>query len=287
MPNSKPTIHDFRAMKAQNKNIVMVTAYDYPAAKAVAAAGVDIILVGDSLGMAVLGYDSTIPVTMDDMIHHAKATRRGAPNSFIVTDLPFLSYQVSVAQALRNAARLVQEGWCDAVKLEGGRNIADQVHAIVEAGIPVMGHIGLQPQSVNQLGGYKVQGRTYEDARSIIEEAKILEQAGCFALVVECVNADVADIIATQLTIPVIGIGAGKDCDGQVLVLHDLLGMHDGRLPKFVKTYGNVLDEMVQGVSAYAAEVRATTFPAAEHTYSISVDVRDRLRKEFQPDGHH
>lgn len=281
MAKGKPTIHDFKSMKEKHEKLVMVTAYDYPSAFASVSADVDIILVGDSLGMVVLGYDSTVPVTMNDMAHHAKAVRRGAPEAFIVTDMPFMSYQVSVSDALRNAGRLMQETLCDAVKLEGGRAILPQVRAMVAAGIPVMGHIGLQPQSVNQLGGYRTQGKTMDQARTLLDDAKQLESAGCFAIVVECVVEDVASIIGDALSIPVIGIGSGPNVDGQVLVFHDLLGINHGYIPSFAKSYKGLMDEMVMGLKEYHNDVISGAFPPNRQTRSIDAQEITRLRKEF------
>ncbi|MBX5436966.1 MAG: 3-methyl-2-oxobutanoate hydroxymethyltransferase [Alicyclobacillaceae bacterium] len=259
----------FRSRKG-GPPLVMVTAYDYPTARAAEEAGVDAILVGDSLGNVVLGYSSTLPVTMDDMVHHSRAARRGAPHTLMVVDLPFLSYQVSVEEALRNAGRLMQQGGADAVKLEGGKPVADRVKAIVEAGIPVMGHLGLTPQAIHQLGGYRVQGRTPEAARQLEDDAKLLEESGCFALVLECVPEELATNIARSLSIPVIGIGAGAGCDGQVLVIHDLLGWsYAKKLPRFVKQYANLAEVARNALCEYADDVRSGRFPAAEHMYRI------------------
>ncbi|MBX6394855.1 MAG: 3-methyl-2-oxobutanoate hydroxymethyltransferase [Alicyclobacillaceae bacterium] len=247
--------------------LVMVTAYDYPTARAAEQAGVDAVLVGDSLGMAVLGYSSTVPVTMEDMLHHSRAVRRGIERTLMVVDMPFLSYQVSVEEAVRNAGRLVQEGGADAVKLEGGWPVIDRVQAIVRSGIPVMGHLGLTPQSVHQLGGYKVQGKTPDAAARIVEDAKRLEEAGCFSLVLECVPEGLAARVAQSVSIPVIGIGAGARCDGQVLVIHDLLGWSYRKPPKFVKSYANFAQAAAGAIAQYADDVRHGRFPAAEHTY--------------------
>ena len=287
MANRKPNIHDFQSMKKRQEHLVMVTAYDYPSATACAAADVDIILVGDSLGMVVLGYDSTLPVTMSDMVHHTKAVRRGAVGSFVVTDMPFMSYQSSVADALRNAGQLIQEALCDAVKLEGGQVIVPQVGAMVAAGIPVMGHIGLQPQSVNQLGGYRLQGRTLEQARSLLEDAKRLEDAGCFAIVLECIAGDVAHLIADALTIPTIGIGSGSYTDGQVLVFHDLLGINHRYIPKFARSYKQIMDEMVMGIRGYRDDVRTGVFPPLGQISSLNPTVTTQLRKEYNINATH
>jgi 3-methyl-2-oxobutanoate hydroxymethyltransferase len=261
----KITTRTFLRKKQRGQVITMLTAYDYPTALAVDQAGIDSILVGDSLGMVVLGYDNTLPVTMDDMLHHCRAVARGARYALLVGDMPFMSYQISVEQAVGNAGRFLQEAGMDAVKLEGGRERAGAVQAIVAAGIPVMGHLGLTPQSVHQLGGFRAQGRTAAAARRLLDDARILQEAGCFALVLETVPARLATWISRQLDIPTIGIGAGAGCDGQVLVTHDLLGLFDRFTPKFVKKYANLHGEMARAFSAYLAEANARTFPASEH----------------------
>jgi 3-methyl-2-oxobutanoate hydroxymethyltransferase len=268
----KVTIRLIQAMKSRHELISMLTAYDYPTALVMDQAGLDIILVGDSLGMVVLGYDSTLPVTMDDMIHHCKAVARGAQYALLVGDMPFLSYQVSISEAVRNAGRFLQEAGMNAVKLEGGSERAETVHAIVSAGIPVMGHLGLTPQSVHQLGGYKPQGRDAEAAYKLIEDAQILQEAGCFSLVLESIPGRLAELVSQRLDIPTIGIGAGAGCDGQVLVTHDLLGIFERFTPKFVKRYANLAGEMRRAFSEFRSEVRANTFPGAEHTVEISDD---------------
>lgn len=270
-----------RTMKQEKQNICMVTAYDYPMAKAAEEAGSDLILVGDSLGMVVLGYETTLPVTMDDMIHHTKAGRRGAPNTFIVSDMPFLSTHVSISETIRNAGRLIQEGGADAVKVEGGREILDEIKALIRANIPVMGHLGLTPQAVNQLGGYKLQGKDVESAKRIFEDALLLEQAGCFAIVLELVPTPLATLISEHLSIPTIGIGAGGDCDGQVLVIHDLLGITNKYMPRFVKKYASLYDTMVDAVRRYNQEVRDHTFPEPEHQFGMKDDVLTDLKKEL------
>ncbi|MDI3256275.1 MAG: 3-methyl-2-oxobutanoate hydroxymethyltransferase [Kyrpidia sp.] len=247
--------------------LVMVTAYDYPTARAAEDAGVDAVLVGDSVGMAVLGHTSTIPVTMEEMLHHSRAVRRGLEKTLMVVDMPFLSYQVSVEDALRNAGRLMQEGGADAVKLEGGAAVADRIEALVRAGIPVMGHIGLTPQSVHQLGGYKVQGKDPDAASRLLDDARRLEEAGCFALVVECIPEGLGAQIGRTVSIPVIGIGAGAYCDGQVLVMHDLLGWSYHPAPKFVKRYADFAGAAAEAVRQYASDVRERRFPAVEHVY--------------------
>jgi len=268
----KITTLALREKKARGEVITMLTAYDYATALAVDRAGIDVILVGDSLGMVVLGYPTTLSVTMDEMLHHCRAVARGAQNPLLVGDMPFMSYQVSPADALRNAGRFLQEAGMDAVKLEGGREVAEAVVKIVGAGIPVMGHLGLTPQSIHKLGGFRAQGRTARAAKQIIEDARILEQAGCFSIVLEAVPARVAELISKRIAIPTIGIGAGAGCDGQVLVTHDLLGLFDRFTPKFVKRYANLHAEMARAFAEYKADVQARAFPAAEHTYPMSDD---------------
>ncbi|TCP59288.1 ketopantoate hydroxymethyltransferase [Tumebacillus sp. BK434] len=281
MTVAKATTVTLREMKKEQKKIVMLTAYDYPTARAAEEGGADVILVGDSLGMVVLGYDTTLPVTMEDMIHHTKAVTRGTKHTMIVTDLPFLSYHISTPEAVRNAGRLIQEGFADAVKLEGGREILDQVKAIVRAGIPVMGHIGLQPQMVNQLGGFKVQGKDFDTALRIFEDALALQEAGCFAIVLECVPTPLARLISEHLTIPTIGIGAGEATDGQVLVIHDMLGITEKYLPKFAKKYGEMFADMTNAINTYATEVRDSAFPTAQHGFIMNDEVLERLQREI------
>jgi len=263
------TLPQLVEMKAAGEPIVMVTAYDHPSAQVVEEAGVDVVLVGDSAAMTVLGYDSTVPVGMDEMLMLAAAVRRGLRTPLLVGDMPFGSYERSNEQAVENALRFVKEAGCDAVKLERGGASVDRARAIIRAGIPVMGHVGLTPQTATQLGGYKAQGRTAGRAAQIAEEALALQAAGCFAIVFEAVPSAVSEALMTKMEIPVIGIGAGLETDGQVLVFHDLLGIFSGHHAKFVKRYANVRDEMIRGVGAYAAEVRAGVFPGAEHIYSI------------------
>ncbi len=263
------TLSDFLQMKKKGEKVVMLTAYDYPSARLAEEAGVDIVLVGDSLGMVVLGYDSTVPVTMADMLHHSRAARRGARNTFMITDMPFLTYQISAAQALENAARLVQDGGCEAVKVEGGAEIAPQVRALVQAGIPVCGHVGLTPQSATALSGYKVQGRTAEAARKLLDDALALEAAGAFMIVLECIPAQVAQMVSERLSIPTIGIGAGAPCDGQVLVFHDTLGLFERFVPKFVKQFEMLGTKAKDALGVYAAEVRTGAFPGPEHSFSM------------------
>ncbi len=263
----KITTTTIRKMKAAEEPIVMLTAYDYPAAKILDEKGVDIILVGDSLGMVVLGYENTTKVTMEDMIHHTRAVARGAQRSLIISDMPFLSYHLSLEKAVENAGRLVQEGGAHGVKLEGGRAVLDRVRAIIGAGIPVMGHLGLNPQSINELGGYFIQGKSKEEAEKILTEAKALEEAGVFAIVLECVPSELAKYVSKRLSIPIIGIGAGKDCDGQVLVLHDMLDMDQCYAPKFVKQYGDIGTAIGKSVESYMSEVKNRQFPDEEHSF--------------------
>lgn len=269
----KITAPSIRAMKEGGQKIVMVTAYDYPTARAVELAEIDAILVGDSLGMVVLGYESTIPVTMEDMLHHTRAVMRGVSATHVVADLPFMSYQVSDAQALENAGRLMKEGGADAVKLEGGTAMAPRIEAVVRAGIPVMAHIGLTPQASAALGGFKVQGRSLEAARSLIEDALAVERAGAYAVVLEAIPRQLARIVTSRLSIPTIGIGAGAECDGQVLVNADLLGSYDRFTPRFAKQYTNLLEEMRAAFAAFAGEVRSGEFPEHEHGFAMPRDV--------------
>ncbi|MEY4479942.1 MAG: 3-methyl-2-oxobutanoate hydroxymethyltransferase [Bacillota bacterium] len=272
---------ELKQMKRDQQPIAMVTAYDYPSARLAEQAGADIIFVGDSLGMVILGYDSTIPVTLDDMIHHTKAAVRGAPRSFVLTDMPFLTYHGSIDTTLRNAARVMQEGHSKAIKMEGGKAICESVSACVQAGIPVMGHIGLTPQAVNQLGGYKIQGRQPEQALTLIEDAIALEKAGAFAIVLEMVPEELALLITEKVSIPTIGIGAGRGCDGQVLVYHDLLQYASPIAPKFVKTYANIGEQVVEGIQQYVNEVKTRAFPGEEHVYhmdsNVIKDVKSKL----------
>jgi 3-methyl-2-oxobutanoate hydroxymethyltransferase len=271
-------------MKARGEPITMVTAYDYSSALAADRAGLDVILVGDSLGMVVLGYDDTLRVTMDDMLHHARAVARARSRAHRVGDMPFLSYQASIPEAIRNAGRFLAEGGMDAVKLEGGRERAATVRAIVEAGIPVMGHIGLQPQSIRALGSYRAQGGTAAAARRLLEDALRLEDAGCYSIVLEAMSDRVATLITRQVAIPTIGIGSGAGCDGQVLVFHDLLGLQDSLSPRFVKRYANLLSDAQMALEAYRQEVSERRFPGPEHAYSISDEEWDRLRRDLEAD---
>lgn len=279
--NEKPvTTSSIRKKKETGTPITMVTAYDYPSAKLADEAGADMILVGDSLGMVVLGYDSTLPVTMEDMLHHTKAVTRGAKRTFVVADLPFLSYHGTVEEAVKNAGRLMQEGLAKAVKMEGGRELAPIITRCVQAGIPVVGHIGLTPQSVHQLGGYKVQGRDLEAAKKLLEEALAIQEAGAFAIVLECVPEEVAGMIASKLDIAVIGIGAGATCDGQVLVFHDLVGYASDITPKFVKRYANIGETIREAIQTYNKEVEARSFPGPEHVFHASEETIKELYGE-------
>lgn len=267
-----------REMKQKGEPITMVTAYDVAMSRNVNEAGVDMILVGDSLGNVVLGYKSTVPVTMEEMLHHTKAVMRGNSRALVVGDMPFMSYQASIADAMYNAARFLKETGCTAVKLEGGSEVCSIVEKLTKAGIPVVGHIGLTPQSVNQLGGFKVQGKDVAAAQKLIDDAKALEAAGAFAIVLECVPAALAAKITSELkTAATIGIGAGKDCDGQVLVCNDLLGVSTGFCPKFVKKYANVHDITITAVQNYINDVKTRAFPAAEHTFKIDDSVLEKL----------
>lgn len=277
MSNTRVTVSVVRDRKAKKIPITMLTAYDYAMAKMVDSAKIDMILVGDSLGNVVLGYDSTLPVTMDDMIHHAKAVCRGAQNTMVVVDMPFMSYQVSVKEAVQNAGRILKETGAQAVKVEGGIEIIEAVKAIVGAGIPVVGHLGLTPQSVHQLGGFKVQGKDEETAKKLIEDAKLLTEAGAFAIVLECVPEKLAAKITQLIAVPTIGIGAGSACDGQVLVINDMLGMHSDFAPKFVKKFASLQAQMIEAIKEYKQEVTARTFPAKEHTFAIAEEVLEKL----------
>lgn len=280
----KMTLHRLQAMKDRREPIAMLTAYDYPTATLMDQAGIDVILVGDSVGMVVHGFENTLPVTMDMMVMHCQAVRRGARRALLVADMPFMSYQASVSDALRNAARLLAEGGADAVKLEGGQSVAVTVRALVETGIAVMGHIGLTPQSVSALGGFKVQGGSIEVARRLLDDARALEAAGAFSLVLEAVPARLATLITETVRVPTIGIGAGAGCDGQVLVTHDVLGLYDRLTPKFARKYADLSEAIRQALSAFAEDVRARAFPAPEHEFSISNDVWETLVSELSRD---
>jgi 3-methyl-2-oxobutanoate hydroxymethyltransferase len=267
--SGKLPLTDLADMKRRRERIVMVTAYDYPSGSLADAAGVDIVLVGDSAAMTVLGYESTVPATMDEMVMLTRAAVRGAKRPLVVADMPFGSFQISDEEAVRSAVRFVKEAGADAVKVEGAGLTVSRVLALVGAGIPVMGHVGLTPQSATMLGGFRAQGRTSARARQLLDDARTLEQAGCFSLVLEAVPAPVAARITEELTIPTIGIGSGRDCDGQVLVYHDLLGLYQGREPRFVKRYAELATEIQDAIERYAADVRSGAFPGDEHTYSI------------------
>lgn len=278
MTNKRVTVTFFREAKLAGRRVTMLTAYDYPMAKLVDTAGIDAILVGDSMGNVVLGYSSTVPVTMDDIVHHTKAVTRGVTRAMVIGDLPFLSYHLSVEESLKNAGRIIQEGGAQAVKLEGGREVAPVVRAMVNAGIPVMGHLGLTPQAIHQIGGYKVQGKDETAARKLIEDARALEEAGAFSVVLELVPAELAELVTQELKIPTIGIGAGPHCSGQVLVVNDLLGLSGDMTPKFVKRYANLQLDITRALQAYAEEVRTGVFPAPEHCRTMPEDVLAKLR---------
>lgn len=273
----KFTTTSFLERKMQKEKITVLTAYDYQMAKLLDNSGIDCILVGDSLGMVVLGYEDTLEVTMEDMIHHTKAVNRGTKKAFVVADMPFMSYHVSREDAVKNAGRLIKEGRASGVKLEGGLEIIEKIKAIIDAKIPVMGHIGLTPQSVNLFGGFKVQGKSEEKAKEIIEDALALERAGVFSIVLEGIPEKLAKIITEKLSIPTIGIGAGSDCDGQVLVINDMIGLNDGFIPKFVKQYSTINVDIKNGVREYISEVKSIEFPKKEHTFSIDEDIIKKL----------
>jgi len=270
----KPTVLELKRKKGAR--LSMLTPYDFPTARLVAEAGVDLILVGDSLGMVVLGYDSTVPVTMDDMVHHTRAARRGAPDAFLIADMPFLSY-ASPEQALQSAARLMKDARADAVKLEGGAEVVPVVETLVKAGVPVLGHVGLTPQTASALGGYRLQGKDDEGARRIVEGAVALENAGCWGVVLELVPAELAKLVTDRIGIPTIGIGAGAHCDGQVLVFHDVVGLFSGFTPTFVKRYAEAGNAIRDALKRYAEEVRSGTFPGREQSFMINGEVLKRL----------
>ncbi len=273
----RTTIRELAAMRRRGERIAMITAYDYTSARIVEAAGIDIILVGDSLGQVVLGYDSTVPVTMEDMIHHIRAVVRGTEKVHIVGDLPFMSYQARRSEAIHNAGRLLKEGGAQSVKLEGGRHIAKTMRRIVQAGIPVMGHIGLTPQAVNQLGGYRIQGRTTKAAVELIEDAKAVEDAGAYSLVLEGVPSQLAKMVTERLTIPTIGIGAGVHCDGQVQVFHDMMGLYTDFTPKHARKYAHLAELMDSAVTEYVGDVRDQTFPSEDESFTLSPGVLAEL----------
>lgn len=273
----KNTVITLQNAKDNKEKVTMLTAYDYSMAKLIDEAGVNMILVGDSLGMVMLGYEDTLSVTMEDMIHHTKAVAKGASNALVVADMPFMSYQTSVYDAVFNAGRLLKEGRAQAVKLEGGKEVAKQIDAITKASIPVVAHLGLTPQSLNAFGGFKVQGKSEEAARKLVEDALIVEEAGAIAIVLECVPAKLAKLITEKVKIPTIGIGAGADCDGQVLVYQDMLGMFEGFKPKFVKQYASIGEQMKEAFGNYINEIKEGVFPAEEHTFAISDETLEKL----------
>lgn len=275
----KTTVLTLKEQKQKGDKITMLTAYDYSTAKIMDEAGIECLLVGDSLGMVMLGYDSTIPVTMADMLHHTKAVARGAKNALVVADMPFMSYQVSAEDAVRNAGRLIQEGGAQAVKLEGGREVCGQIFAITRASMPVMAHLGLTPQSVNALGGYKVQAREAEAAHGLLLDALAVEEAGAFALVLECIPAKLAEWISRRLSIPTIGIGAGAGCDGQVLVYQDMLALYSDMCPKFVRRFADAGEVMRQGFRGYIDEVKAGSFPTEEHSFKMPDEVLSQVEE--------
>jgi 3-methyl-2-oxobutanoate hydroxymethyltransferase len=275
--DKKLTIQDIVMMKKSGEKISMLTAYDTSLAGLIDATGIEMVLVGDSLGMVLLGYDSTIPVTMEEMLHHCRAVSRGVKRAVLVGDMPFMSYQVSASEAITNAGRFLKEAGCEAVKLEGGTEVCDTVKAIVKAGISVMGHIGLTPQTVSQLGGYKVQGRDADSARKLLQSARDLDGAGAFSIVLECIPAQLSEEITRAVSIPTIGIGAGKHCDGQVLVTHDMVGMFEKSTPSFVKQYVNLAPQIKEAVATYYEEVKNGTFPSEEHSFNMEFDVQSML----------
>lgn len=282
MERKKVTILDLQEKKQRGEPITMLTAYDYPTALLVDRAGMDIILVGDSLAMVVLGHENTVAVTMEEMLHHCKAVARGAKYPLLVGDMPFLSYQVERREAVRNAGRFLKEGGMDVVKLEGGQEMADTVKAIVDAGIPVMGHIGLTPQSISKLGGFRVQGKSVEAAKKLLADAAALEEAGAFSIILEAVPDRLAQLITERVKIPTIGIGAGPHCDGQVLVIHDLIGLFDRFTPKFVKRYANIFPILTQALEQYREEVLSGAFPGKEHSFTMPDEVYEALLRELE-----
>jgi 3-methyl-2-oxobutanoate hydroxymethyltransferase len=279
MTGKKITIHDIKQAKKDHRKLVMVTAYDYPFGSMADEAGVDIVLVGDSLGMVVMGLEGTVEVTMEHMLHHIKAVVRGCKSPLIVGDMPFMSYNTSVREAITNAGRLMKEGGCDVVKLEGGVDFAPTIEAIVKAGIPVQGHIGLTPQTASALGGFKMQGKDAEAAKRIVDDARALEDAGAFSMVVEAVPAPLGEIIAKAVNVPVIGIGAGNKVDGQVLVTHDMIGLFDKFVPKFVKQYTQIRPTIIDAIKAYKEDVTTQAFPAREHSFSMSDETLAEVKK--------
>ncbi len=279
--DKKFTVNDFTESKKNQKKITMLTAYDYPTAKMMDEAGVDSILVGDSLGMVVLGYEDTTKVTMEDMLHHTKAVTRGVKKAMVVADMPFLSYHLGKVESVRNAGRLISEGGCSAIKLEGGKAVTEDIKAIISAGIPVMGHLGYTPQSINLFGGHKAQGKTIETARRIVEDARLLQEAGVFSLVLECIPFRLAGLICRELEIPVIGIGSGVGCDGQVLVIHDVLGLGSFS-PKHAKVYADVAGLSASAVRNYIEEVNTEIFPTEKNSFLIEDEVYKQIEKELK-----
>ena len=277
MERKKVTLAELQQKKDKGQKITMMTAYDFPSASMVDQVGIDTILIGDSLGMVMLGYNSTVPVTMDEMIHHCRAVTRGAKDGFTIGDMPFMSYQADINQAVENAGRFIKDGGCDSVKLEGGSDMAPVVKAIVRAGIPVCAHIGLTPQTATQLSGFKVQGKDAEGAKKLLQSARDLEEAGAFMLVMECIPDLLAARITNELKIPTIGIGAGKDCDGQVLVYHDLVGLFERFTPKFVKQYLNLMPIIREALAQYKKEVEDGTFPGPEHSFKMQAEEAEKM----------
>ena len=275
----KNTVTTLQQMKRDGEKISMLTCYDYSTACLMEESGINAILIGDSLGMTMMGYSDTLPVTVDDIIHHCASVSRGLKDTFLVADMPFMSYQTSVYDAVKNAGRLIKEGRAQAVKLEGGASVCEQIRAIVNADIPVVAHIGLTPQSINAFGGFKVQGKNVERAIQILKDAKAVEEAGAFMVTLECVPEELATLISEELTIPTIGIGAGNGCDGQVLVYQDMLGMFSGFKPKFVKHFANIGEEMKRAFKEYDSEVKSKAFPAEEHNFKIDEAVMEEVRK--------
>ena len=279
MTTGKVTTATFRTMKQEKKPVTMLTAYDYPMAKMLDAAGIDALLVGDSLGNVVLGYESTIPVTMEDMVHHVKAVSRGVQRAMVVADMPFLSYHLSKETSVKNAGRFLQEAGAQAVKLEGGVEVCENVRAIVNAGIPVMGHLGLTPQSVNQMGGYKVQGKDEAAAQKLLSDANALVEAGVFSIVLECVPIPLTKLVTEAVPVATIGIGAGPYCDGQILVTHDMLGIYGNKPPKFVKQFASLYQGIMDALSDYKEEVQAGSFPTPDYGFNMSPDVLEKIKK--------
>lgn len=279
MGNPKVTISDVLKAKAEGRKLVMMTAYDYPFGLLADEAGVDIVLIGDSLGMVVMGLDGTVEVTMEHMIHHIRAVVRGCKGPFVIGDMPFMSYNTSIPEAIRNAGRLMKEGGCDAIKLEGGVDFASTIEAIVKAGIPVQGHIGLTPQTASALGGFKMQGRDAAAAKQIIDDAKALEKAGVFSMILEAVPAPLGKLVAEAVQVPVIGIGAGPDVDGQVLVTHDMVGLFDKFVPKFVKQYTKIRPIILEALQAYKQDVTDVSFPAEEHSFKMPDEALTQLKQ--------